>query len=36
MLEGLKLMFYGMGGIFLVTGVLYLSIKLLNKIDKNK
>ncbi|MGL4910869.1 MAG: OadG-related small transporter subunit [Romboutsia sp.] len=36
MLEGLKLMVFGMGGIFLVTGVIYLSIKVLNEIDKNK
>lgn len=34
MIEGLKLMATGMGGIFLVTGIIYFSIKILNKCDK--
>ncbi len=34
MFEGLKLMGTGMCGIFLVTGIIYISIKILNKLDK--
>lgn len=32
MIDGLMLMGFGMGGIFIVLAVLYLSIKLLNKL----
>lgn len=32
--EGLKLMIYGMGGIFIVTGIIYATMKLLSKIDQ--
>lgn len=34
MIEGIKLMTIGMGGIFLVTGIIYFSISVLNKFNK--
>lgn len=34
MIEGLKLMAIGMCGVFLVTGIIYISIKVLNRFDK--
>ncbi|WP_296644578.1 OadG-related small transporter subunit [Romboutsia sp. 13368] len=34
MIEGLKLMAIGMCGVFLVSGIIYLGIKILNKFDK--
>lgn len=32
--QGLKLMELGMSGVFIVTGIVYLAMKLLSKIDK--
>lgn len=32
--EGFKLMAFGMSGVFIVTGVVYLSMKLLYKLDQ--
>lgn len=34
MIEGLKLMATGMYGVFLVTGIIYFAIKILNNFDK--
>ena len=34
MIEGLKLMATGMCGVFLVTGIIYFAIKILNNFDK--
>ena len=34
MIEGLKLMAIGMCGVFLVSGIIYLGMKVLNKFDK--
>nr|WP_288564627.1 OadG-related small transporter subunit [uncultured Romboutsia sp.] len=34
MIEGLKLMAIGMCGVFLVTGIIYFAIKILNNFDK--
>ena len=34
MIEGLKLMAIGMSGVFLVTGIIYFGIKILNNFDK--
>lgn len=31
--EGLKLMLFGMSGVFIVTGVIYASMKILSKLD---
>lgn len=33
-LEGIELMLYGMGGIFIVTGIVYIVMKILGMIDK--
>lgn len=32
--EGLKLMVFGMSGVFIVTGIVYASMKVLAKLDK--
>lgn len=34
MIDGLKLMVTGMCGVFLVTGIIYFAIKILNNFDK--
>lgn len=34
MIEGLKLVAIGMCGVFLVSGIIYLSVKILNNFDK--
>lgn len=36
MVEGLELMGFGMGGIFVVIGIIYISMKLLIKFVKDK
>ena len=33
-LEGIGLMIYGMGGIFIVTSIVYIVMKILGAIDK--
>ena len=33
--EGLRLMAFGMSGIFIVTGIVYGLMKILGKLDKN-
>lgn len=33
--EGLRLMVFGMSGIFIVTGIVYGFMKILGKLDKN-
>lgn len=32
--QGLRLMAFGMSGVFIVTGIVYASMKLLSKIDQ--